>query len=353
MNNLKDTLTCFYNIVYKKLGINRLENPYFKFIVINTLVFSYFSPIIYYILQMNCYYLTWIILGILSSIGLGTGLQTGLLFVFPKIFSTYDALLKEYNNYVFESNLTDYNNYSVNKFCNNYKNISNYENYSNYKNYRNYDNYENYSNYEKYSNYENYSNYETNIIDKQMLIYKSYFLCLPFVIAWGLGSALGELPPYYLAYNVKYSDSKALAKLYKTLGENGDTIKHKVQHYVNIFRENRKYSFVTILLLSAWPNAMFDMCGIAAGLVKLNTREFLIPTIIGKMFIKVPLQLGIMLYSYSYYGNIIRDNSDYSYLYYIWNIVVISFTLYFLKQAIENVVKNEKEKNKENVFKMK
>ena len=270
----KETLICFKNIVYNKSGIKKLYEIQYLVVLLLFLNLSYLIPEINNVFSLICYYLLWVFLGILSSVGLGTGLQTGLLFVFPKIFTEYDKL---YNS-------------------------------------------------------------ELDTIDN---IYNSYLVCLPFVLFWGVGSALGELPPYYLAYNVNYSDSKSLDKLYKTLGENGNTMRKKVGEYVTIFKQNKKYSFTTILFLSAWPNAMFDMCGIAAGLVKLSTNQFLTPTIIGKTFIKMPIQLGVMLYYYAHYGDFLKEKSEFGYLYYVWNIIVITFTLIFLKEAIKNVVKNE------------
>ena len=57
--------------------------------------------------------LYWFICRILSSIGFGTGLQTGVLFVFPYIISTYnqnkDDLLISFNNtYTDDSTLLNY-----------------------------------------------------------------------------------------------------------------------------------------------------------------------------------------------------------------------------------------------------
>ena len=131
-------------------------------------------------------------------------------------------------------------------------------------------------------------------------VYYSYIMCLPMVLVWGIGTAFGELPPYYIARKINYKDSKSLDKMYKLLGDNSNNIKSSVTNTVNKFKNNKKYSFITILCLSSWPNAMFDICGISAGLVKLSVSEFLTPTIIGKAFIKTPIQLGFILYSYAY-----------------------------------------------------
>jgi uncharacterized membrane protein YdjX (TVP38/TMEM64 family) len=119
------------------------------------------------------------------------------------------------------------------------------------------------------------------------------------------------------------------------LGDNKDRVKGYIDTTVYYLK---RYSFLTILGLSAWPNALFDMCGVASGLVRLPMSSFLIPTIIGKAFIKTPIQLGVILYSYGFYGDTIMSHGDMSYIYMLWMIFIISFTLYFIKGAIENVV---------------
>ena len=85
---------------------------------------------------------------------------------------------------------------------------------------------------------------------------------------------------------------------------------------------------------------MFDMCGVAAGLVKLDFWSFIVPTVVGKAFIKNPIQLGFILYYYAFWGNIITDNAESGYLYYSWIAFVMSFTIYFLKEAFLSVNNN-------------
>jgi vacuole membrane protein 1 len=270
-NNFVETMSLFGNICYNKLcefyfPLRRLT--ILSFIV---LYIDFFAPYFQFITRRIFDYCIWFLLGVLSSIGFGTGMQTGVLFVFPEIIAEYKR------------------------------------------------------------NIESYSDIYTNI-------YYSFIFCLPMVLIWGVGTAFGELPPYFIARKMNYKDSKGLDKMYKLLGDNSDSLKNSVNNTVEKFRKNKNYSFVTILCLSAWPNAMFDICGISAGLVKLRIDEFLIPTIIGKAFIKTPIQLAFILYSYAHYGEAITQNNEISYLYYLWNTFVISFTLYIFKEYIEGVV---------------
>lgn len=249
--------------------------------------------------------LYWFVLGILSSIGLGTGLQTGVLFVFPYIISIYnqnkDNLLISFNN-------TDYGNYG---------DILNYT--------------------LKINSTENNYTYTYSLSDEDIhgLIYKTYFACLRVAIVWGVGTALGEAPPYLIAYNIDISDKKATSNLYKMFGDNEEKVRGYIEKTIYYLK---RHSFTTILLLSAWPNAVFDMCGVSAGLVKLSFSQFIIPTIIGKAFIKNPIQLGVILYYYGFFGDYVSEREEIGYLYVGWIVFVVSFTLYFIKEAIENLV---------------
>lgn len=270
-NNFFETIERLQTIIYEKSFMYHSQIRKIIILFFMILYVDFLLPQIRFITRTIFNYSIWFLLGILSSIGFGTGMQTGVLFVFPEIIAEYNRNL-EYNN------------------------------------------------------------------DPTSAIYYSYLMCLPFVLIWGIGTAYGELPPYYIASKINYRDSGSLDKMYKLLGDNSDTIKNNVKKTVDKFRENKNYSFITILCLSAWPNAMFDICGISAGLVKLNVYEFLIPTIIGKAFIKTPIQLGFILYSYANYGDSLTQSDEIGYLYYLWNTFVISFTLYVFKEYIESVV---------------
>ena len=228
---------------------------------------------------LNNFY--WFLLGVLSSIGLGTGLQTGVLFVLPYIINVFN---ENKNNYIEQNPLLN-------------NTLSTQETYN--------------------------------------IIYQTYFDCLRVVLIWGIGTAFGEAPPYIIAYNIDMKDKKATTSLFKMFGDN----EQKVRNYIdNTVYYLKRYSFTTILALSAWPNALFDMCGVSAGLVKLSFTQFIFPTIIGKAFVKNPIQLGIILYYYGFWGDEINKREETSYLYMGWIIFVISFTLYFIKEAVENIV---------------
>ena len=128
-------------------------------------------------------------------------------------------------------------------------------------------------------------------------IFNSTLSCLPIIILWGIGGALGELPPYLLAKKYENSDidiniikNKKIATLY-------ENIKNKVTQKIDF--TNKNVIFTSILLMASWPNLTFDMCGLLCGYYDIELKTFLIPTIIGKGLIKAPLQSLVVLYFYS------------------------------------------------------
>lgn len=240
---------------------------------------SYMSPDIYKMYSLVYIYITWFFLGVMSSIGFGTGLQTGLLFVCPYVINYY---------------------------------------------------------------IEHYDNTQTQLTN----IYIAYICCFPRVFIWAVGSAFGELPPYLISKKINYSNPKSVTKLSEMLGIDSDTLKTKLDRYISRFKNNKWMTFITLIICSSYPNALFDMCGVASGIAKIPMYDFLIPTIIGKACIKTPIQLYIILYSYSYYGERF-DSKEISIFYYIWIVCVSLFTLSIVKVYIETVVKNNKHINLE------
>lgn len=64
----------------------------------------------------------------------------------------------------------------------------------------------------------------------------------------------------------------------------------------------KKHGFIGVLLMAAWPNMAFDLCGICCGHFLMPFWTFFGATFIGKALIKVNLQacFFIMLFSRDY-----------------------------------------------------
>ena len=250
--------------------------------------------------------LYWLGLGILSTIGLGFGLQTGLLFLMPYIISVYNKEI--------ECGSTDFNLNNETLICNN---ISNHQ-----------------------------TDYINNIKD-DYIIYYVFLKTLPFTILWGIGSALGELPPYYIARNYKNN----ILDRNNNIENKKNKIINKMLYYKNKFKNNyylilvQKYKFISIILMASWPNITFDMCGIVCGYYKLSLNNFLVPTIIGKAFIKAPIQNFLILYVYKYnIDNTILKSNKNTITYFI-NTIIIVLLVYFIKNSIETMALTQYKKH--------
>ena len=156
----------------------------------------------YYILPDYTYFL---FLGVLSSIGFGTGIHTGTLVVFPKF---------------------------------------------------------------------------VNIATKEEDFKTAYLTVFPYAVIWGVGTALGELPPFLMANRLfKEYNNESFSRLIKW-----------TRHFIN------RFGTFGIFILSCYPNAAFDMAGILAGISDMRTSRFLFATILGKGFIKAPTQAFLIIY---------------------------------------------------------
>ncbi|KAF1743623.1 hypothetical protein MXB_3874 [Myxobolus squamalis] len=92
--------------------------------------------------------------------------------------------------------------------------------------------------------------------------------------AWGLGTAIGELPPYLLAF--------AWSK-----------IKKLFDFFI------RRVGFLGIIFCASIPNPLFDFAGITCGLYRVSFWTFFGATIIGKSIIKVTLMGLFVIFCFS------------------------------------------------------
>ena len=268
--NLAITYVVTYIITYFKTSLNLFTNFFknnnklfiYKLLFLTSIIISGYYSSLVFIYKNIIFYSYWFILGVLSTIGIGFGLQTGVIFVVPYVIDIYNT----------ECNLID---------CN-----------------------------------------YTKILD-------IYIICLPVVIFWAIGSAFGELPPYFLAKNSQIDIFPTTSSSFK------DKMINKIINLVkNKLRQN---SFITIVIFSCWPSITFDMCGLLCGYYKFSIKEFLIPTIIGKAFIKTPVLLAVVLYFYHTNTEFIENDNTKTLLSYI-PIVIITI---FIKTSIEKCANNQ------------
>ncbi len=273
----------------------------------------------------------------MSSIGLGFGVHTGFLILFPLIVKV--ALLSV------ECGNTNFNLYGNDAFNCLSVNVSDSNISVNVSN----------------SNIgisENVSNRNTTYH-----IYSKIFIES---MAWAIGTAFGEIPPYWISRFDRLNRTKSV--------DFTNFTNNRIMNFLNKITVDLllKYRFWAILFLSSYPNVAFDLCGIASGHYLIPFKEFVSATVIGKAFIKTPIQciLLIKLFTGKQIDNLIQtlpysdtilgilDNykrkltnkelnldegfTIVSVLSLLWNTMI----LYYCKSVIEIVANKEKNKKK-------
>ncbi|KAG2439395.1 hypothetical protein HXX76_004752 [Chlamydomonas incerta] len=194
------------------------------------------------------YVVWWVGLGVLSSIGLGTGMHTGLLFLFPHILKV--CLAAETCGHAKFDTRSDMWYSSESLTCG------------------------------------DWPAQEVTYMD----LFKKVIVTS---ILWGIGTAVGEIPPYWLSYSAAVAGQKnvELAELEEAMRANTAQRHNLVQRAIARMEQwmigfIRTHGFFGILALASWPNAAFDLCGLCCGNFMFPFWKFFGATLIGKGFIK-------------------------------------------------------------------
>ncbi|KAG0171739.1 Vacuolar membrane protease [Apophysomyces sp. BC1034] len=119
--------------------------------------------------------------------------------------------------------------------------------------------------------------------------------------AWGAGTALGELPPYFVARAVALSGGKSdeLAEFEAGLAKSSTerTVKDRFIHLV--YNIMQRLGFFGILLFASIPNPLFDLAGITCGHFLVPFSTFFGATFLGKACVKASLQSMIVILAFS------------------------------------------------------
>uniref|UniRef100_A0A7S3EXK5 EF-hand domain-containing protein n=1 Tax=Haptolina ericina TaxID=156174 RepID=A0A7S3EXK5_9EUKA len=185
--------------------------------------------------------LWWFVLGILSSVGFGTGLHSGIMFLWP---FTMLVVLKAEECQSTNFNAMYHHKYQLKCIGNN---------------------------------------------DGTYTFLNLLLLLLPSVILWGIGTAVGELPPYFITRAARRAGKRAgefEAELEDA--EAKSDIISKLKVWTIDF--TKKNGFLGVYFLASWPNAAFDMCGMACGYLDMSFWTFFGACVCGKGFTKVILQ---------------------------------------------------------------
>ncbi|KAL4283403.1 hypothetical protein GQ457_16G028870 [Hibiscus cannabinus] len=117
-------------------------------------------------------------------------------------------------------------------------------------------------------------------------------------ILWGIGTALGELPPYFISRAARESGRKfdAMEELDASSSEKSGVIATHLKKIEGwLLSHSQHLNFFTILVLASVPNPLFDLAGIMCGQFGIPFWEFFLSTLIGKAFIKTYIQMVFII----------------------------------------------------------
>eukprot|EP01127_Copromyxa_protea_P005541 TRINITY_DN15464_c0_g1_i1.p1 TRINITY_DN15464_c0_g1~~TRINITY_DN15464_c0_g1_i1.p1 ORF type:complete len:266 (-),score=62.30 TRINITY_DN15464_c0_g1_i1:57-854(-) len=208
---------------------------------------------------------------------------------------------------------------------------------------------------------------------------------------WGSGTAIGEIPPYAISRAAALAGEANKEFEEISTSKSDWAILDKMKMWMIDFL--KKHGFIGIILMAAWPNAAFDLCGVCCGHFLMPFWSFFLATWIGKGLIKVNLQacFFIVLFTEEYLATVVAgiekmipdawdpcvllaqkechhmvadglhkarakfqaggdDGGDASWLKTAWNWVIFLFIGYFIVSCIEQFAqlqeRNEEQKKK-------
>ncbi|KAI8883661.1 hypothetical protein K501DRAFT_323390 [Backusella circina FSU 941] len=198
------------------------------------------------ITQHLVWYGTWLVLGVVSSIGLGTGLHTFVLFLGPYIAEVTIAAYECHGAELLTRHPTNLRYQCANIPLQSFKITV------------------------------------LSIFNK--VKWESFI--------WGVGTSLGELPPYFIARAVALSGQQNLEL---TEGNSFKENTFKLLHIVI-----QKLGFFGILLFASIPNPLFDLAGVTCGHFLMPFSTFFGATLLGKACIKATIQSLLVILAFSH-----------------------------------------------------
>jgi hypothetical protein len=194
----------------------------------------------------------WVGLGILSSIGLGTGLHTFVLYLAPHMAKYAMVVYKCKGVPERINSRLDFHHYGA---CPR-------------------------SLYTNLAPSQQKENFTT--IELLMGVYAEALL-------WGFGTAIGELPPYLVSRAARLAGKNEEEELKEIEQQEPRTLVEKAKYL--IYRSLQKHAFLTVLACASIPNPLFDLAGIMCGHFLIPFHIFFISTSIGKALIKTTMQV--------------------------------------------------------------
>mmetsp|Transcript_3274 Transcript_3274/g.9493 ORF Transcript_3274/g.9493 Transcript_3274/m.9493 type:complete len:443 (-) Transcript_3274:475-1803(-) len=186
--------------------------------------------------------LWWITLGVLSSVGFGTGLHSGLMFLFPHVMNVV---------------LTVESCQTVTGLFSSYTHPCKLD-----------------------------CALTPNVDDGSATFLAIVGKVWPQCFLWGFGTAVGELPPYLVSKAARLAGQKSGDfESEISAARSSNDVFSRLKLWTMDFTE--KHGFIGVLLLAGWPNAAFDMCGMCCGYLLMPFWTFFTAVVAGKAVLKV------------------------------------------------------------------
>lgn len=106
---------------------------------------------------------------------------------------------------------------------------------------------------------------------------------------WGFGTALGELPPYFVARAASLAGNvhEELEEMRESSKDNSSGIGFMDKAKAFMYNHLQENAFITVLLAASIPNPLFDLAGLTCGHFLVPFATFFSACMIGKAVIKV------------------------------------------------------------------
>lgn len=239
------------------MNLSTFHSLYASSFVLN-LYICYPSPQVYCALLEKAVEVAvwWIGLGVLSSIGFGTGMHSGVLFLFPHIMRVCLAA-NECGNVSFDS-LADmwFRDTAPAFVCSAPAPAGTAASFA-------------------------------------AIFLKVLIPCL----LWGAGTAVGEIPPYWISRAAREAGQRNDEFEEIDLDAPPKTAVDAMKVWMIKFIKS--YGFWGVLAFSAYPNALFDLCGMCCGHFLMPFWTFFLGTLVGKALIKVNGQAAFFILMFS------------------------------------------------------
>ncbi|KAJ1824042.1 hypothetical protein LPJ60_001072 [Coemansia sp. RSA 2675] len=119
-------------------------------------------------------------------------------------------------------------------------------------------------------------------------------------LCWGAGTAIGELPPYFIARAASAAGQGDIEyQRLRRKAAGGGSLSVKDRALLSIYHLLRRFGFAGILVFAAIPNPLFDLAGITCGHFKVPFWTFFGATFIGKSLVKSSIQTAVVITAFS------------------------------------------------------